>query len=325
MPAATPRTVVFVLFPGFQLLDVAGPLETFDMGARLAGGNRYDLRLVSPEGGPVRSSSGVSLLTEKLATVARRPIDTLIVPGGYGVLDACEDARIVRFVRTHAPRARRAGSVCSGAFVVAAAGLLQGRRAATHWSRCDQLARRFPDLTVERDAIFVRDGALFTSAGVTSGIDLALALVEEDLGRDVAMQVARYLVVFMRRPGGQSQFSAPLDAQSRDSDGIFDALHRWIADNLARDLSVEALAVRAGMSPRHFARVYRERTGQTPAKAVERFRLEAARRALESNDARLDIVARDTGLGGADRLRTLFRRKLGVAPQAYRASFAAAP
>jgi transcriptional regulator GlxA family with amidase domain len=325
MPAAaTPRTIVFVLFPDFQMLDVCGPLETFDMGARLAGRHNYELKLVSPDGGPVRSSSGVSLLSEPMATLARKPIDTLIVPGGYGVLDASEDARIVRWVRKHAPRARRAGSVCSGAFVVAAAGLLRGKRAATHWSRCDQLARRFPDLTVERDAIFVRDGALFTSAGVTAGIDLALALVEEDLGREVAMQVARYLVVFMRRPGGQSQFSAPLAAQTRDSDGTFDALHRWIADNLNRDLSVETLAERAGMSPRHFARVYRERTGETPARAVERFRLEAARRALEAKDARLDIVARESGLGGADRLRTLFRRKLGVAPRAYRASFAAA-
>ena len=319
-----PRTIVFVLYPDFQMLDVCGPLETFDMGARLAGRDSYQLRLVSTGGGAVRSSSGVSLLTEPMAALRRKSIDTLIVPGGHGVLDAADDQRIVRWVRRHTPRARRAGSVCSGAFVIAAAGLLQGKRAATHWSRCELLARRFPEVRVERDAIFVREGPLFTSAGVTSGIDLALALVEEDLGRDIAMQVARYLVVFMRRPGGQSQFSAPLDAQSRDSDGSFDELHRWIADNLKRDLSVEALAARAGMSPRHFARVYRERTGQTPAKAVERFRLEAARRALESREARLDIVARDTGLGGADRLRTLFRRKLGVAPRAYRASFAAA-
>ncbi|MBX3500571.1 MAG: DJ-1/PfpI family protein [Alphaproteobacteria bacterium] len=323
MPAVAPRTVVFTLFADFQLLDVAGPLESFSLAERLGGTPAYDLRLLSVDGGLVRSSSGAALLTEKLATFARRRIDTLIVPGGHGVLDAADDARLVRWVARHATRARRAGSVCSGTFVVAEAGLLKGRRAATHWSRCDQLARRFPDLTVERDAIFVRDGAIFTSAGVTAGIDLALALIEEDLGRDLAMQVARHLVVFMRRPGGQSQFSAPFAAQLRDSDGSFDELHRWIAGNLERDLSVEALAARAGMSPRHFARVYRERTGQTPAKAVERFRLEAARRALESNEARLDIVARDTGLGGADRLRTLFRRRLGVAPRAYRASFAA--
>jgi transcriptional regulator GlxA family with amidase domain len=321
--SAAPRTVVFTLFPDFQLLDVAGPLESFSLAERLAGAPAYDLRLLSVAGGMVRSSSGVALPTDKLAAFARRRIDTLIVPGGYGVLDAAADRRLVRWVRRHAPRARRAGSVCSGTFVVAEAGLLKGRRAATHWSRCDALARRFPDLAVERDAIFVRDGAIFTSAGVTAGIDLALALIEEDLGRDIAMQVARHLVVFMRRPGGQSQFSAPFAAQLSDSDGTFDELHRWIAGNLGRDLSVEALAERANMSPRHFARVYRERTGQTPAKAVERFRLEAARRALEANDARLDIVARDTGLGGADRLRTLFRRNLGVAPRAYRASFAA--
>lgn len=323
MPAAAPRTVVFPLFADFQLLDVAGPLESFSLAARIAGVAAYDLRLLSVGGGMVRSSSGVALPSETLAAFARRRIDTLIVPGGYGVLDAADDQRLVDWVARHARRARRAGSVCSGAFVVAEAGLLKGRRAATHWSRCDQLAQRFPDLTVERDAIFVRDGAIFTSAGVTAGIDLALALIEEDLGRDIAMQVARHLVVFLRRPGGQSQFSAPFAAQLSDSDGAFDELHRWIADNLKRDLSVEALAARVNMSPRHFARVYRERTGQTPAKAVERFRLEAARRALEANDTRLDIVARDTGLGGADRLRTLFRRKLGVAPRAYRASFAA--
>lgn len=324
MPAAALRTVAFTLYPDFQLLDVAGPLESFSMAERLAGRRLYDLRLLSVAGGMVRSSSGVALQTETLSAFARRRIDTLIVPGGYGVLDAADDRRLVGWVRQHAPRARRAGSVCSGTFIVAEAGLLKGKRAATHWSRCDALARRFPDLTVERDAIFVRDGAIFTSAGVTAGIDLALALIEEDLDRDIAMQVARHLVVFMRRPGGQSQFSAPFAAQLSDSGGSFDELHRWIADNLKRDLSVEALAARVGMSPRHFARVYRERTGQTPAKAVERFRLEAARRALESNDARLDIVARDTGLGGADHLRTLFRRKLGVAPRAYRASFASA-
>lgn len=325
MSAATPRTIVFTLFADFQLLDVAGPLESFSLAERLAGASAYDLRLLSVEGGMVRSSSGVALATEKLAAFARRRIDTLIVPGGYGVLDAAADQRLVRWVGQHAPRARRAGSVCSGAFVIAEAGLLKGKRAATHWSRCDALAQRFPDLTVERDAIFVREGSMFSSAGVTAGIDLALALIEEDLGRDIAMQVARHLVVFMRRPGGQSQFSAPFAAQLSDSDGAFDELHRWIADNLKRDLSVETLAARVGMSPRHFARVYRERTGQTPAKAVERFRLEAARRALESKEARLDIVARDAGLGGADRLRTLFRRKLGIAPRAYRANFAGAP
>jgi transcriptional regulator GlxA family with amidase domain len=225
--------------------------------------------------------------------------------------------------RGRAKFARRVASVCSGTYLLAEAGLLEGRRCTTHWGRSDDFARRYPAARLEADRIWVRDGPVWTSAGITAGIDLALALIEEDLGRDIAMQVARHLVVFLRRPGGQSQFSAPFAAQLSDSDGTFDELHRWIADNLARDLSVEALAQRVGMSPRHFARVYRKRTGRTPAKAVEAFRLEAARRALESRDARLDIVARDSGLGGADRLRTLFRRQLGIAPRAYRANFAA--
>ncbi|MBL8673682.1 MAG: DJ-1/PfpI family protein, partial [Rhodospirillales bacterium] len=308
-------------FPDFQLLDVAGPLQTLATAAQVAGRAAYEIRAVSMAGGPVRSSSGAVMMTAPVASLSRLRIDTLVVPGGPGVLAAADDRDLVRWVGRRARTARRAGSVCSGAFVMAATGLLDGRRVATHWWRCDALAARFPRIVVERDAIHVREGKYFTSAGVTAGIDLALALVEEDLGRRVAMATARHLVVFLRRPGGQSQFSAELDAQCAD-DGGFDDLHRWISENLRRRLDVETLAARAGMSARHFARVYRARTGATPARAVERFRLEAARRALEAGDDRLDLVARRAGLGGADRLRTLFRRHLGVAPRAYRERFA---
>jgi transcriptional regulator GlxA family with amidase domain len=212
--------------------------------------------------------------------------------------------------------------VCTGAFLIAAAGLLDGRRATTHWRWCERLARQFPRVRVDADAIFVRDGAIFTSAGVTAGIDLALSLVEEDLGRALAMSVARQLVVHTRRTGGQSQFSETLRMQSAD-DGSFDALHQWIAANLDADLSVEALAAHAGMSVRHFARVYRAHTGETPARAVARLRLEAARHQLEGAAARVGSVARAVGFGDPDRLRRAFHRHLGVTPRAYRAAFAA--
>jgi transcriptional regulator GlxA family with amidase domain len=278
--------------------------------------------VVSRDGGLVASSSGVHLQTLSFRQIARMPLDTLVVPGGPGVHGAARDARHVDWVRRRATAARRAGSVCTGAFLVAATGLLDGRPATTHWRECDRLARGFPQVRVDADAIFIRDGKIFTSAGVTAGIDLALALIEEDLGRALAMRVARHLVVYARRPGGQSQFSETLRAQSVD-DGTFDALHEWIAANLDADLSVDALAARAGMSARHFARVYRAKTGLTPAKAVARLRLEAARRQLEGVEARIGTVAHAAGFGDSDRLRRTFHRHLGVSPRAYRTGFAA--
>ncbi len=317
-----PRTIAFLAFDRFQLLDITGPLQSFATASELSGAPAYRPIVVSCNGGLVASSSGLQIQTVSFQQAARLTADTLVVPGGPGVHDASRDPRHVDWVRRRAAAARRAGSVCTGAFLVAATGLLDGRAATTHWRECRRLAERFPQVRVDADAIFIRDGRLFTSAGVTAGIDLALALIEEDLGRALAMRVARHLVVYARRPGGQSQFSETLRAQSAD-DGTFDALHQWIAANLDGDLSVEALAARAGMSARHFARVYRAKTGVTPAKAVARLRLEAARRQLEGAEARIGTVAHAAGFGDPDRLRRTFQRHLGVSPRAYRAGFAA--
>jgi transcriptional regulator GlxA family with amidase domain len=216
--------------------------------------------------------------------------------------------------------ARRVCAVCTGAFLLAEAGLLDGRRAVTHWGSCDALQQPYPRITVERDPIFLRDGKVWTSAGVTAGIDLALALVEEDLGRAMALRVARHLVVFLKRPGGQSQFSAMLESQAQ-GDGAFGDLHDWMARRLADDLGVDALAARAGMSPRNFARVYAKRMGTTPAKAVERLRVDAARRALEETDASIESIADRCGFGDEERMRRSFLRSLGVPPRHYRARF----
>jgi transcriptional regulator GlxA family with amidase domain len=225
-----------------------------------------------------------------------------------------------RWLANRAQAARRVASVCTGAFLLAACGLLDGRRAVTHWRSCARLQQRHPAVRVEEDRIYLRDGKVWTSAGVTAGIDLALALVEEDLGRDLALAVARHLVVFLKRPGGQSQFSTMLAAQSAGDD--FARLHDWIATHLDADLRVEHLAAAAGMSPRHFARVYAERMGRTPAKAVEAMRIEAARRALEESGAPIEAVARRCGFGDEERMRRSFLRRLGVGPRAYRARFA---
>ena len=249
-----------------------------------------------------------------------RPIDTLIAVGGIGSRAAVNERALIRWLAARAGQARRVCSVCTGAFLLAEAGLLDGKRAVTHWWACDELAQRYPRVTVEPDPIFLRDGKIWTSAGVTAGIDLALALVEEDLGRAMALRVARHLVVFLKRPGGQSQFSAMLESQARD-DGAFAALHDWLAQHLADDLGVEALAARAGMSPRNFARVYAKRTGTTPAKAVEALRVDAARRALEETAAPIESIARACGFGDEERLRRSFLRCLGVPPKQYRARF----
>jgi transcriptional regulator GlxA family with amidase domain len=257
---------------------------------------------------------------ERLAAAAG-PIDTLIVAGGAGVDAACRDRRLIAWIARASKRTRRTCSVCTGAFLLAEAGLLAGRRATTHWSACADLAARYPDIDVDPDAIYVQDGAVWSSAGITAGIDLALALVEGDLGRSLAMRVARRLVVFLKRPGGQSQFSALLEAQTAD-DG-FAALHEWMAANLAGDLSVERLADQAAMSPRNFARVYAAKFGTTPAKAVEAMRVEAARRALEDSDRQIDEVARRCGFGDEETMRRAFQRRLGVNPRDYRRRFAA--
>jgi transcriptional regulator GlxA family with amidase domain len=318
------RRIVFLAFDQVLLLDIAGPLQTFATARELAAEaglpDPYRLSVVSARGGEVATSSGLRLLGEKLEGLGRKAIDTLIVPGGPGARQDPPEPGLAAWIAARSRRARRTCSVCTGAFLLAAAGLLDGRRAVTHWSHCARLQQRFPRVRVESDPIFLRDGAIWTSAGVTAGIDLALALVEEDLGREFALRVARQLVVFLKRPGGQSQFSALLQSQTSD-DGSFARLHDWMAEHLGEDLRVEILAERAGMSARNFARVYARRLGTTPAKAVERLRLEAARRALEESGASIERVARACGFGDEERMRRAFLRRLGVAPKHYRQRF----
>lgn len=316
------RLVLAVVFPQVQMLDVAGPLQVFATANERArpAAPPYEIAVASAGGGVVRTSSGVGIDSEALPR--KRPIDTLIVAGGPGVQSAAQDELLMGWLRATAGRARRVCSVCTGAFLLAEAGLLAGRRVATHWRACRPLQARYPDLQVQQDPIYVQDGKFWTSAGITAGVDLALALVEDDLGQAAAMQAARHLVVFMKRSGGQSQFSAPLAAQAADG---FADLHAWMAENVAGDLRVARLAARAGMSGRSFARHYAERTGTTPAKAVERLRVEAARRHLEEGSESLKRIARVCGFSGAERMRRAFVRNLGVAPGAYRARFCVQP
>lgn len=318
------RRVLFAAFPGMGLLDMTGPQTIFwaaseAMARRgLAG---YSRHTVSLHGGLVDTAEGVALQTAPWADFARKPIDTLVVPGSPHMEQVVERSQpFVRWLQKTSGRARRTASVCSGTFLLARAGLLDGRRAATHWAMCDRLKERFPAVEVDRDAIFVRQGSLWTSAGVSAGIDLALALVEEDCGREVAMEVAREMVVFLKRPGGQSQFSELLQSQGQDH-ATFEKLHLWIGRNLARDLGVELLAAKTGMSPRNFARIYKRTTGRTPAKAVGIFRLEAARRLLEDTSRNIDQIARRCGFGDEERMRATFQRHLGVAPRDYRKRF----
>ena len=317
-----PRRIVIVALPEVQPLDVTGPAEVLASAASVAGGDdaAYTIEVVAPGGAPIPTDSGYAIVPAGALEAVRGPIDTLLVAGGAGARHASTET--VARVRRLAARAGRVASVCTGAYVLAAAGLLDGRRATTHWSWCDDLQRRHPAVTVERDPIFVVDGPVRTSAGVTAGMDLALALVEEDLGPRVALEVARWLVVFVKRPGGQAQFSAQLAGQSADRAPLRE-LQAWIADHLDADLSVPALAARACMSERHFARAFKAETGMTPAVYVESLRVERARLALESGAAPIDAVAARCGFGTVETLRRAFARRLGVSPAAYRNRFAA--
>lgn len=316
-----PRRVVVVAFPKAKLLDVTGPCEVFaDVNSGESGSPRYQVEVVSERAGPVETSSGVSLLAHCGFSECRGPIDTLLIAGGPGAPQAAAHPELLHWLREVVPQVRRVGSVCTGAFVLAATGALDGRRATTHWAWCGQLSRRHPDITLEPDRIFVRDGNVYTSAGVTAGMDLALSLVEEDCGHQVALRVAQNLVVFLQRPGGQSQFSALLQLQATDHEPLRE-LQAWIAEHLGEDLSVAVLAERVHMSPRNFTRVFRREAGCTPAEFVERLRLEGARRRLEESHADVARVARECGFGSADVLRRAFLRVLGVSPTEYRSRF----
>jgi transcriptional regulator GlxA family with amidase domain len=312
MNPMTSRGVLFLLFDGVQSLDVTGPLEVF----HTAGA--YGITTASLGGLPVRTTSGLLLTPDK----DLRDVDVddvLLVPGGRGARTGSQSG-LVAWLRENASRSRRLVSVCTGAFLLAEAGLLAGRRVTTHWAQCAALARRFPEVRVDPEPIFVRDGHVSTSAGVTAGIDLALALVEEDLGRDAALGVARQLVVFLRRPGNQAQFSAQLSTQVAAREPVRELQH-WITEHPAADLSVEVLAQRVNLSPRQFARVFAAEVGVNPGRYVDRVRLEAARRRLEDLGEGVDQVARACGYGTSEAMRRAFLRALDVSPAEYRRRF----
>jgi transcriptional regulator GlxA family with amidase domain len=316
------RVIEVFAFPAVQLLDVTGPLQVFasanDIVADTGAKRPYELRVVAQGGENVTASSGVTLAAAPL-TKPDEPLDTLLVAGGEGVEAAAGNPVLVKWVQERAAQGRRVASICTGAFLLAEAGLLDGRRATSHWKYCARLAERFPAVRVESDLIFVCDGSVWTSAGVTAGIDLALALVEEDLGRSVALAVARYLVVFLKRPGGQTQFSAALALQAADD--RFGALHEWINGHLASDLSLAVLADQAGMSERSFSRRYAEATGLTPARAIERLRVEAARGLLLESRLPVKRIAQRCGFGSEETMRRSFLRLLSITPQDHRARF----
>lgn len=314
-----PRQIAIVGFEGAQSLDISGPLEVFDTAERLSPG-RYAHSVVTADGRSFTTTSGLAISPACALGDVAGPIDTLLVAGGGGVVKAAADEALVATVAAATARSRRVASVCTGAFLLAEAGLLEGRRAATHWSAVERLAAHHPAIDVDPDSIFVRDGDVWTSAGVTAGIDLALALVEDDHGRETALEVARWLVVFAKRPGGQAQFSAPLAAQLAERAPI------RAAQELARaqpdtDLTVEALAAHAHMSVRGFARAFRREVGMTPAAYVEAVRIERAVELIQTTAVGSEQLAAACGFGTPETFRRAFRRRLGVSPNEYRARF----
>ncbi|MFC3573913.1 GlxA family transcriptional regulator [Streptomyces yaanensis] len=310
------RTLLVVLFDDVQSLDVTGPVEVF-MGAETHSPGTYSLVTASLDGAPVRTSSGLTLVPDHALADVPHP-HTLLVPGGRGTRSP--DPRLVDWLREHGARAERLVSICTGAILLARAGLLDGRRATTHWAYCDTLARHHPEIEVDPEPIYVRDGHVATSAGVTSGIDLALALVEEDLGREAALAIARHLVVFLRRPGNQAQFSAQLAAQTARREPLRE-VQQWITEHPGDDLTVESLAARARLSPRHFARAFQAETGMTPGRYVDRVRLEHARRLLEDTTDGIEEISRASGYGTSEAMRRAFVKALGAAPAEYRRRF----
>jgi transcriptional regulator GlxA family with amidase domain len=311
--------IVIVGFPSAQILDITGPLEVFSTASRFLAIPRYATQLVSTDGGPVLSTSGLEFATSPIAEVVD-DIDTLVVSGGRDMGEATADSKLVDNIRRLAGQSRRVTSVCSGAFLLAAAGLLDGRRATTHWAECAELERNYPNVSVEPDAIYVQDGNVWTSAGVSAGIDLALALVADDHGRKAAATVARRLVVYLRRSGGQGQFSALLAAQSANDEPVRDLL-AWIPDNLTADLSITAMAARTHLSERQFSRVFKSEVGITPAEHVEAVRIEATCRLLETTLLGVEEIARTCGFGTPETMNRAFRRRLNTTPSDHRYHF----
>jgi transcriptional regulator GlxA family with amidase domain len=322
-PSLTAMRVAILAFPRVQLLDVIGPTDVFAEAARQLGDPRaYRVQVIGTESDVLKGSSGLRLLVDATVATHRGPIDTLLVAGSPHVDEVAANEALQAWLRRQSRQVRRIGSVCSGAFVLAAAGLLDGKKVATHWNSAERLGALYPRTQVDADAIFVKDGNLYTSAGVTAGMDLALALVEEDHGRELALRVAREMVMFLKRPGGQSQFSAHLAAQTAERSVIRDVQAHVVA-HLHGDLSVPALAAKASMSERNFARVFRTEAGVTPAEFVESARIEAARRRLEESDVPLKKLADEIGYGNVDGLRRAFMRRVGISPKDYRRRFAA--
>jgi transcriptional regulator GlxA family with amidase domain len=317
------KRIVILLYPGCQSLDVSGPYEVF------AGANRH----LQSQGKPpayalsllagtqeIVCESGLRLLADCAPGQLKGRIDTLLIPGGFGIAEAERDANLLASVRRLSARSRRVAGVCTGAFILAAAGLLGGRRATTHWAFCEQMKQRYPRVKLDPEPIYVRDGRIYTSAGVTAGIDLSLALVEADLGRETALTIARWLVLFLRRPANQRQFSTHLRGQMAERDGLR-RVQDHIADHLNFDLTVEVLAGLAAMSPRHFARSFKAEVGLTPARYIAQLRIEAARRQLEEGNQSIERIADNCGFGTVDTLRRCFLRELKTAPREYRRRF----
>jgi transcriptional regulator GlxA family with amidase domain len=327
MTAPAARTVVVAVYDGVDALDVAGPAEVFAIADRMVGDGGYDVVLAAPSAGRVHTFSGLPLLADRDFSAMPPDVDTLLVAGGAvvartGAVAPVVDDAVVQAVRRYAPGTRRVAGVCTGAHVLAAAGLLDGRRATTHWATAELLRSQHPRVHVDAEPIFVRDGDVWTSAGLTAGVDLALALVADDHGDDLARAVARWLVVYLRRPGGQSQYSVMLRREAAGPGPVRD-LQRWMADNLTSDLSVPALAARVSMSVRHFSRVFGQETGSAPAEYVAHLRLEVARRHLEHGQQPLDVVARLCGYGSVDALQRAFRLS-GTTAARHRAQFRSA-
>ncbi|RDH76458.1 GlxA family transcriptional regulator [Mycolicibacterium moriokaense] len=320
------RSVVILGYPGVQALDLVGPFDvftgaTFNLAARHRADDGYEVTIASVGGEQVATGTGLVLVAQPLPDPSL-PIDTVVLPGGWGLDAARENPGLIDWVKAVSGSARRVVSVCTGAFLAAQAGLLDGCRATTHWAFADDLAREFPSVTVDPDPIFVRSSpTVWTAAGVTAGIDLALSLVEEDHGTDVAQTVARYLVLYLRRPGGQSQFAAPVWMPRAKRAPIREVQESIEAEPGAVH-SISELARRAAMSPRHFTRVFTEEVGEAPGTYVERIRTEAARRQLEETDDTVTVIAARCGFGSAETLRRNFVRRMGVSPDHYRKTFA---
>lgn len=319
-PADVQRHIVVLVYPDVLAMDFCGPMEAFAMANSLANRSLYRLSLAAATSSPVRTSLGICIVPTCTLADLEGAIDTLLIAGGYGHVVASRDRTLTDWLRDAAPRARRHGSICTGAFLLAASGLLDGKRATTHWALASSFARDFPASTLDVDSIFVRDGQTYTSAGITAGIDLALALIEEDHGRTFALRVARSLVVFLKRPGGQSQFSTHLQAQFSSIPAVRKA-QEWALGHLAGDLSAKALAAHVGMSERNFRRLFVDELRETPREYVERIRLDEARRLIEDTDLSVQIITKRCGFGTVYSLRRAFVRQFGVTPQWYRTHF----